>query len=67
MNIDLRQAVKHNLKDSSSLDIYKTIEAATGSTEDVVLPGLGVLFEIVWKNSDKTYRDSIVGVLSKHL
>lgn len=67
MNINLRQAVKNNLKDSSNQDIFKTINDATSSTEDKVLPGLGVLFEIMWKHSNENTKNELVQTLIANL
>lgn len=67
MNIDLRQAVKNNLKDSSNQDIFQTINDATSSTEDKVLPGLGVLFEIMWKHSNENTKNELVRTLIANL
>ena len=67
MNIDLRQAVKNNLKDSSNQDIFETINDATSSTEDKVLPGLGVLFEIMWKHSNENTKNELVRTLIANL
>lgn len=67
MNINLRQAVKNNLKDLSSQNMHQTISDATNQSDDVVLPGLGVLFEILWKHSDNTSKESIVKTISTHL
>ena len=45
--------VKNNLKDLTDKNIYQTIEESTSIDEDKVLPGLGVIFEVIWNSSDK--------------
>ena len=52
MNIDIRQAVKNNLNNSSFEDVKSTIVDAMNIKEEKVLPGLGALFE-VWKSVRK--------------
>lgn len=60
MDINIRNSVKSNLKDSSTTDIYKTIEDAINVGEEKVLPGLGVLFEALWHQSDDAFKNNIV-------
>ncbi len=36
-------------------------------SEEMALPGLGVLFEIIWKNSTEAARKKMVSVLQKQL
>ena len=67
MNIDLRQAVKNNLKGLSSKEIYQTIEESANIKEDKALPGLGIIFEAIWKSSDESLKLSLVEQFSKNL
>lgn len=67
MNIDIRKAVKDNLKNSNPDDILKTITDATSTKEEKVLPGLGVLFEVLWNASDEQAKNTIVNTLTKQL
>ena len=47
MNIDIRKNVMNNLKDETVNSLIDTINNATLSkTDELVLPGLGVLMEI---------------------
>ena len=52
MDLDIRKAVINNLNNASHDDIETTIKNALELSEEKTLPGLGVLFEILWKNSD---------------
>ena len=60
MNINLRQAVKNNLKDLTDKNIYQTIDESTSLNEDKVLPGLGVIFEVIWNASDANFKNEMV-------
>lgn len=50
MDTDIRKYIINNFKDSSIEDINATIIESINSNDEVVLPGLGVLFEIMWRN-----------------
>lgn len=54
MNISIREHIKKNFKDSSIQELEDSIIESINSNDEVVLPGLGVLFEILWKNHDNT-------------
>ena len=55
MEINIRSSIKNNFKDSTIEDLESSINESINSDE-VALPGLGVLFEILWNNSiDKKY------------
>ena len=48
-------------------DIEKSITQSIESKEDDPLIGLGVLFEIMWNNSDSVLRNSILMNIKKGL
>jgi len=52
MNIDIRKNIIENFKDTNAEDLKGTITEAVEDKEEITLPGLGVLFEVLWKNSD---------------
>ena len=65
MNISIREHIKKNFIDSSIQDLEDSIKESVNSKDEVVLPGLGVLFEILWKNSNNT--DEILNVIYNNL
>ena len=66
-NIDVRKYIIHNFIDDSLEDIEKSITTSIESKEEDPLIGLGVLFEIMWKNSDNDLRKSILSNIKKGL
>ena len=50
MNIDIRKSIINNFKDSDINEIKKSIESSINEMDEITLPGLGVFFEIIWKN-----------------
>lgn len=67
MNINIREYIKNNFKDSSIEELQDSIIASIESNDEVVLPGLGVLFEIVWEQSSKNFQEEILNTLHKHM
>ena len=67
MSFDLRNAVLSNLDDSGYDDINETIVDAINSGEEKTLPGLGVLFEVLWNSSNVAEKDSIISRITNNL
>lgn len=66
MNLDLRQAIIQRMTDKSNEELIGVIEDSIGGQEQV-LPGLGVLFEIIWQNSEAEVQNQLVTTLKDHL
>ncbi len=64
MNLNIRQAVQKNLCGLDGSSIRSTIEDAIQTQEDKVLPGLGVMFEALWKRATEQDRQVILNYLS---
>lgn len=58
MNLNIKNAVIDNLRNSNADSIYSMIEDASSSSDETVLPGLGVILGLYWKTlsqEDKTF------------
>jgi small acid-soluble spore protein I (minor) len=66
VTINLRQAVLKKIQDKSTEEIAEIIEGSIGGDE-MALPGLGVLFEIIWENSEKATQQTLCDTLKNHL
>ena len=60
MNIDIRKNILENFKDAKLEDIKESIKEAVKDKDEIVLPGLGVLFEILWINSNDNQKNEIL-------
>ena len=60
MNIDIRKSIINNFKDISIEELRSSIEEAISDNEEIILPGIGVLFEILWKNSNDKEKEFIL-------
>lgn len=60
MNFNLRAAVLGNIKGNNEQQLEHTISDAIQSGEEKMLPGLGVLFEVLWENSSKNEQENML-------
>ena len=67
MEISIRDYVKNNFKGSNETDIKDSITSSVAEGDEVSLPGLGVLFEILWNNSDVELQKVILTSIKKGL
>ncbi|MFC5652758.1 small acid-soluble spore protein SspI [Paenibacillus solisilvae] len=65
-NLDLRQAIVRRVQGKSGEELTDVIESSIGNDERA-LPGLGVLFEMIWKSSEATEHNKMVETLYNHL
>jgi len=63
MDINLRQAILHNIAENSTEQLQATIVDAIDDGQEKMLPGLGVLFELIWKQSDNNERLDMLQLL----
>lgn len=67
MNIDIRKNIKDNFKNANIDEIKASIESSIADNEEITLPGLGVFFEIMWKNSDSELQNILLQNIQKGL
>ena len=67
MKIDIREHIRNNFKNSDENEIENSIESSIKSKDEVVLPGLGVLFEVLWENSSEKIKDDILYTLHNNI
>lgn len=67
MNLNLRNAIIHNVSGNSQDELRDTIVDAIQTGEEKMLPGLGVLFEIIWNQSSEQDRQEMLHALESGL
>ncbi|MCF6138174.1 small acid-soluble spore protein SspI [Pseudalkalibacillus berkeleyi] len=67
MDLNLRKAVLANVTGNSTDELQNTIMEAINSGEEKMLPGLGVLFEVIWENSNDQEKNELLATLSEGL
>ncbi|GGG76212.1 small acid-soluble spore protein SspI [Paenibacillus radicis (ex Gao et al. 2016)] len=64
--LDLRQAIVQRVQNNDKQQLEEVITGSVGHDERT-LPGLGVLFEMIWKEIDAQEQSKLVDVLYNHL
>ncbi|SDJ65074.1 small acid-soluble spore protein SspI [Salimicrobium halophilum] len=67
MGLNLRQAILDNVENHNKNQLQATIEDALESREEKMLPGLGVLFEMLWQEADENDRTLMLETLEESL
>lgn len=65
--MNLRNAIISNVSGNSQQELEATIMDAIQSGEEKMLPGLGVLFEVIWKHSNDQDKTEMLSTLEKGL
>ncbi len=66
-NINVREYIINNFKNDSVDDIRESIDSSIDSHDEDPLIGLGVLFEIMWINSNEEEKLFILNNIKKGL
>ena len=67
MNLNLRNAIIHNVTGNSQQELEATIVDAIQSGEEKMLPGLGVLFELIWQKASNEEKHEMLELLETAL
>jgi small acid-soluble spore protein I (minor) len=67
MNLNLRNAIIHNVSGNSQDELKATIVDAIQNGEEKMLPGLGVLFELIWNNTSEQEKTEMLQALESGL
>ncbi len=67
MNLNLRNAIIHNVSGNTQAQLEDTIVDAISTGEEKMLPGLGVLFEVIWNNSSEQDKQEMLESLESGL
>ncbi|GLX67495.1 small acid-soluble spore protein SspI [Paenibacillus glycanilyticus] len=66
INLDLRQAVINNVRNNSKKEMKDVIDDSIGNDEKT-LPGLGVLFELIWQEISAEEKVRLIDALHTKL
>lgn len=67
MSFNIRSAVMGNITGHSQAQLEDTITDALASGEEKMLPGLGVLFEVFWRNANQDQKSNVLATLETGL
>lgn len=63
----IRDYIKENFKNSNLNDIRSSIENSIEEKKEETLPGMGVLFEILWINSENSFKEEITKIIKANI
>ncbi|GAA0601146.1 small acid-soluble spore protein SspI [Virgibacillus siamensis] len=65
MDLNLRKAIVTNIASNNQDELEATIVDAIQQGEEKMLPGLGVLFELIWQQSDEENKQEMIDSLEQ--
>ena len=65
MDLNLRQAIKNNIAGNNDQELQAIIVDDIQRGEEKMLPGLGVLFEMIWQNSSEKEKELMLSTLEE--
>ncbi|MBU5265628.1 small acid-soluble spore protein SspI [Virgibacillus proomii] len=65
MDLNLRKAILSNIASNDQEQLEATIVDAVENGEEKMLPGLGVLFELIWKHTNEEEKQRMVEALEQ--
>ncbi|MCM3400235.1 small acid-soluble spore protein SspI [Oceanobacillus profundus] len=65
MDLNLRKAILSNIATNDQQQLESTIVDAIQNGEEKMLPGLGVLFELIWNQSEEQDKKEMVDALEQ--
>ncbi|PAV30431.1 small acid-soluble spore protein SspI [Virgibacillus profundi] len=65
MDLNLRKAILSNIATNDQGQLEATIVDAIEKGEEKMLPGLGVLFELIWSQSAEQEKQEMVDALEQ--
>ena len=66
MDLSIRKNVIENIKNDNYEDIITTINESV-NTDEIVLPGLGVILELFWNNLKLEDKEYIAKIIKKNI
>ncbi len=65
MDISIRKHVISNFKGVSKDEIKDSIDESVKEKDELILPGFGVFFELLWLNSTPELQNKILNTIKK--
>lgn len=67
MNFDIRGAVINNIHNMNNQELQDLVQDSIRQGDEKLLPGLGVLFEVIWKNSSPAEQSQMISTLKENV
>ncbi|MFV0275393.1 MAG: small acid-soluble spore protein SspI [Bacilli bacterium] len=67
MDSEVRRNIKQNFKEDSVDILVKSVEESVNNENEILLPGLGVFFEILWNNSSNLEKTNYCQIIKNNM
>ncbi|TCS96693.1 small acid-soluble spore protein SspI [Hazenella coriacea] len=67
MNFNIRGAVIHNIHQMNDQELQQLVQDSIQQGDEKLLPGLGVIFEVIWQNSSTQEQAQMIETLQERL
>ncbi len=67
MDINIRNHIINNFKGDDFDTLRKAIEESIKDNDEVVLPGMGVFFELVWTDCSEDMKKEIINIIKERV
>lgn len=63
----IKQHIISNFKGDDYKALKEAIDESIESQDEITLPGLGVFFELIWKNSDQELKNTLIEIIKQQI
>lgn len=67
MDLDIRRNIVNNTKNDSAEDLIKSLNEIIPAKDELVLPGFGVFFELLWQESNDEEKNNMIEKIKRRL
>ena len=67
MDINIREHIINNFQGDNYETLKNAIDESIATYDEVVLPGLGVFFEIIWENANQELKNELIEIIRKRV
>ena len=67
MGVSIREHIINNFKGDDYDTLRNAIEESIKEQDEITLPGMGVFFEIVWKEADTSFQNKILELIKQRV
>ena len=67
MGVSIREHIINNFKGDDYETLRNAIEESIKEQDEITLPGMGVFFEIVWKEADTALQNKILELIKQRV
>lgn len=63
----IRQHIINNFKGDDYQALKSAIDESIESGDEIILPGLGVFFELVWEDADQELKNTLIEIIRQRI